>query len=375
MNDSNLSKIPLLQLFDDLQSTGYTGGLRISESTERHWTLYCQNGRITFATRSQGLQVQMQDQCKRHGVNVNLKVALECHTSFAAPEHAIISFFLEHKLINRFQAFEIATVLIKTIVCDLSMLDQAEFFFFPVVNLEPRCAAIQPLVLLQEILEGQKGWKALNPYLKSADQILHVRSVEGLQHNLSPKIASALLKMLDGEKSIAAIARELRMDVLVLARQLHLLVKNGILSTERIPPALPSGSLVACIDDSPTIGRRMEKLLARQGLQTLYIQKPLTSLSRLFAERPALIFLDLSISDIDGYQLCKMLRRSPALKDIPIVMLTSKDTFLDRIRANFVGASDYLIKPIQEQQVLATLERFDLLQSKSKVTPTFSYQG
>jgi DNA-binding response OmpR family regulator len=147
------------------------------------------------------------------------------------------------------------------------------------------------------------------------------------------------------------------------------------LSTERIPTTLPSGSLVVCIDDSPTIGHRMEKLLAERGLQTLYIQKPLTSLSRLFAERPALIFLDLSIPDIDGYQLCKMLRRSPALKDIPIVMLTSKDTFFERIRANFVGASDYLIKPIQDQQVLATLERFHLLQSKSKATPIFSYQG
>jgi len=105
------------------------------------------------------------------------------------------------------------------------------------------------------------------------------------------------------------------------------------------------------------------------------MQKPLISLSRLFAERPALIFLDLSMPDMDGYQLCKMLRRSPALQEVPVVMLTSKNTLFDRIRANLVGASDYLIKPIQEQKVLTSLQRFHLIESKSKVVTTFSYQG
>jgi twitching motility two-component system response regulator PilG len=375
MNDGNLGSVPLAQLFSQLQSESYTGGLRISESNKRYWTLYCQNGRITFATRSQGLQAQMQAQFSRQRVNVNLKAALECHASYAAPEHAILGLFLEHKLINRFQAFEMATVLIKTIFQDLSTLTQAEFFFFPVSNLEPRCVAIQPLVLLQETLDEHRGWEALHPYLVNGLQKLHICSQEGLKHNLPPSVAAALLKNLDGRTSLETVALELQTSTLALARQLHPLVKSGILGVGAMKPSPLSGPLVACIDDSPTFGYTMEKLLARQGLRTLYIEKPLMSMSQLFEERPALIFLDISLPDMDGYQLCKMLRRSPALKEVPVIMLTSKDTLFDRIRANLVGASDYLIKPIQEQKVLASLQSFNLLGFKPKVVTTFSYQG
>jgi chemotaxis family two-component system response regulator PixG len=140
-------------------------------------------------------------------------------------------------------------------------------------------------------------------------------------------------------------------------------------------PSPLSRPLVACIDDSPTIGFSMEKLLARHGIRTLYIQKPFISMSRLFAETPALIFLDLSMPDMDGYQLCKMLRRSPALREVPVIMLTSKDTLFDRIRANLVGASDFLSKPIQEQKVLMSLQRLGLIEPNSKIVTTFFCQG
>lgn len=372
MNDGNLGKTPLTQLFSHLQSAGYTGGLRIAQSNEHYWTLYCEEGRITFATRSQGLQAQMQAQLKRQRVNVNLGAAFECHASHAAPEHAILALFLEHKLLNRFQAFETATVLIKAVFNDLCALTQAEFFFFPVSNLEPRCVAIQPSVLLQETMENRKGWEALAPYLESGEQSLHVCSSEALQRCLPANIASALLKKLDGKTCLEVVALELHVDTLALARQLIPFIKRGILSTGEAKPKPSRSALIACIDDSPTVGNTMEKLLRRQGLRSLYIQKPLTSLSQLFAERPALIFLDLSRPDIDGYQMCKMLRHSPALRGVPIVRLTNKDTFFERIRACLAGASGHLVKPVQEQNMLATLEHFRLLESTPKIAGVLS---
>jgi twitching motility two-component system response regulator PilG len=377
MNQCDLGKVPLIQLFNHMQSTSYSGGLRILQSNKRYWTLYCQDGRITFATRSEGLKDQMQAQFKKQQVSVNLRAALECHSAYLVPEHAILALFLKHRLLNRFQAFETATVLIRTVFDDLCALTHAEFFFFPTSNLEPRCASIQPLVLLQESNADRRGWESMYPYLESKEQILHICTPEALQYSLPAQMAAALLVKLDGSKSIEAVASELCMDVLVLARQLFPLVKCGVLRVGQAKAkAKPlTGTLIACIDSNPNVGHSMEALLRRQGLRTLYIKNPLISLSQLFAERPTLIFLDLSMPNIDGYQLCKMLRRSPALRDVPIVALTSKATLLGRFRAHWVGASAYLSKPLQEHKALAILDRFHLLEPTSKFAPTFSYQG
>jgi twitching motility two-component system response regulator PilG len=375
MNHCSLGKVPLLQLFNHIQSTSYSGGLRISQSNKRYWTLYCQDGRITFATRSEGLKDQMQAQFKKQQVSVNLRSALECHSAYLVPEHAILALFVKHKILNRFQAFETATVLIRTVFADLCALTHAEFFFFPTSNLEPRCASIQPLVLLQESNAGRREWEAMYPYLESRAQILHICLPEALQYSLSAQMASTLLVKLDGSKSIEAVASELCMDVLVLARQLFPLVKCGILRVGQAKAKPSTGALIACIDSNPNVGHSMEALLRRQGLRTLYIRNPLISLNQLFAERPTLIFLDLSMPNVDGYQLCKMFRRSPALQNVPIVVLTDKATLLGRFRAHWVGASAYLSKPLQEHKALAILDRFHLLEPTSKFAPTFSYQG
>jgi twitching motility two-component system response regulator PilG len=88
------------------------------------------------------------------------------------------------------------------------------------------------------------------------------------------------------------------------------------------------------------------------------IQDPLESFAQIFQLQPDLILCDLVMPKLDGYDLCGMLRQSTAFRQTPILMLTGKDGFIDRVRAKMVGATDYLTKPFQEQELLMLLEKY-----------------
>lgn len=80
--------------------------------------------------------------------------------------------------------------------------------------------------------------------------------------------------------------------------------------------------------------------------------EPARALTMLVRDKPNLVLMDISMPEIDGYELCRMLRLSSALKEVPIVMLTGRDGLVDRIRARMVGATNYVTKPFQPQQLL-----------------------
>ena len=115
--------------------------------------------------------------------------------------------------------------------------------------------------------------------------------------------------------------------------------------------------LVACIDDSPTVGKFVEKVLSPFGYRVLKIQDPLRATTLLAKHKPALIFLDLVMPNADGYSLCTFLRQSPAFRDTPIIIFTSRNGIIDRTRAKLAKASDFLSKPPQPEKVLQMVEK------------------
>jgi twitching motility two-component system response regulator PilG len=132
-------------------------------------------------------------------------------------------------------------------------------------------------------------------------------------------------------------------------------------STPRTPLELglnAKAPKVLCIDDSPTVCKAVELMLDRNGYDISTIENPLTALSLVFQIRPDLILCDIAMPELDGYELCAMLRQSTAFRQTPILMLTGKDGFIDRVRARMVGATDYLTKPFGEHEILMLLEKY-----------------
>jgi two-component system, chemotaxis family, response regulator PixG len=115
--------------------------------------------------------------------------------------------------------------------------------------------------------------------------------------------------------------------------------------------------LIACIDDSPVLGHSVKKILASVGYQSMIIREPMTGIGLLAKHRPNLIILDLLMPTVNGYSVCKFLRETSLFKTTPIIILTARDTIVDRTRAKLAGATDFLTKPPEPQELLQVVRQ------------------
>lgn len=121
-----------------------------------------------------------------------------------------------------------------------------------------------------------------------------------------------------------------------------------------VDPQRPSYT-VACIDDSPTVLNAIQKFLEDQRLSVVAINDPVKALMQIVRSKPDLILLDITMPNLDGYELCALLRRHPRYKRTPIVMVTGNTGLIDRARAKLVRASGYLTKPFTQSDLLKTV--------------------
>ena len=120
-----------------------------------------------------------------------------------------------------------------------------------------------------------------------------------------------------------------------------------------VPDALKRTTYtVACIDDSPTVLNAIQKFLEDQSLSVVAINDPVKALMQIVRSKPDLILLDITMPNLDGYELCALLRRHPRYKRTPIVMVTGNTGLIDRARAKLVRASGYLTKPFTQSDLL-----------------------
>jgi twitching motility two-component system response regulator PilG len=115
---------------------------------------------------------------------------------------------------------------------------------------------------------------------------------------------------------------------------------------------------VLVIDDSNTIRRSADIFLKQGGYQVLLAEDGFDALSKVNDLRPDLIFCDILMPRLDGYQTCAIIKRNPNFVDVPVIMLSSKDGLFDKARGRMVGAQDYLTKPFTKDQLLQTVAQY-----------------
>jgi twitching motility two-component system response regulator PilG len=109
---------------------------------------------------------------------------------------------------------------------------------------------------------------------------------------------------------------------------------------------------IACIDDSPTVLNAINSFLNDKGVAVIMINDPVKALMQIIRSKPDLILLDVTMPNLDGYELCSLLRKHPHFKNTPVVMVTSNTGFIDRAKAKLVGASGYLTKPFTQPDLI-----------------------
>ncbi len=119
-----------------------------------------------------------------------------------------------------------------------------------------------------------------------------------------------------------------------------------------------AGAKVLVIDDSNTIRRSAEIFLRQGGHEVVLAEDGFDALAKVNDHDPELIFCDILMPRLDGYQTCAIIKRNPRFAQVPVIMLSSKDGLFDKARGRMVGSQDYLTKPFTKEQLLRAVETF-----------------
>ena len=118
-----------------------------------------------------------------------------------------------------------------------------------------------------------------------------------------------------------------------------------------------SGLRVMVIDDSKTIRRTAETLLKKAGCEVVTATDGFEALAKIADQRPDIIFVDIMMPRLDGYQTCALIKNNGIYKNTPVIMLSSKDGLFDRARGRIVGSEQYLTKPFAKEELLSAIRR------------------
>ena len=130
-----------------------------------------------------------------------------------------------------------------------------------------------------------------------------------------------------------------------------------------------NGLKVMVVDDSSTIRRTAELFLSQAGCTVLLAEDGFAALAKINDHAPHIIFCDILMPRLDGYQTCALIKRSPKFKTTPVIMLSSKDGLFDRARGVLVGSDQYLTKPFTKDALLTAVKHFASLGQSPSIEP------
>jgi CheY-like chemotaxis protein len=245
--------------------------------------------------------------------------------------------------------------------------------------------SIQVEPIWQQALQTWQAWQQdalaeVSPNLAPA-----ISKAEELRWQTSPKVYQNLITLVDGHQTFRDLAVKLKQNLLPLTLSIMPYIRKGLIEVLEVgdlnyaikpttppqPPAFGSrvrpvqaqqtSPLVAYIDDSRLDCQRMNHILAQVGYRCILIQDPVQALPLLLEHKPHLIFLDLIMPVTNGYEICSQVRRMSVFQDTPVIILTSNDGIVDRVRAKMVGSTGFLAKPIGREKVLSILQKYLVL--------------
>ncbi|MBS0557903.1 MAG: response regulator [Proteobacteria bacterium] len=118
-----------------------------------------------------------------------------------------------------------------------------------------------------------------------------------------------------------------------------------------------AGLKVMVIDDSKTIRRTAETLLKKEGCDVVTATDGFEALAKISDQQPSIIFVDIMMPRLDGYQTCALIKNNQMFKATPVIMLSSKDGLFDKARGRIVGSEQYLTKPFTREELLGAIRR------------------
>lgn len=375
----------LLQPLDQLCQNRASGQLKAThEGVE--WYVDMDLGRITFVTHTVEPLERLLSHLKHlyhSGIPLlttefcdQVKSLFAPQAQDAAPHdpYQILIWLVEKGHLNSDQATDVAESMTREAFEPLLCLSPVTYGFAHRSARQVPTRTFDLTRLVEDCQKRLSTWRTMGGALWSPYQRLYFVGQTTPRQRQLPEVHHKLRDRLRGI-TLRQLAMELGQDELALARSLVPYVREKIIYlrdpqppyhqlprlTEPPPPSLtlepqsvesPSPSFtIACVDDSPTITNEIRRHLDGMGNTVVAINDPLKALMNIVRLKPDLILMDVGMPFLDGYELCRLLRRNDLFKKTPIIMVTGHTGFLDRARATMVGATDYLTKPFEAAEL------------------------
>jgi chemotaxis family two-component system response regulator PixG len=378
---SPLIKIsPLLtQVLSDLKQSQRTGILT-GQSGHTRWRVYVYLGRILYAEG--GIHPVRQWLGELHPYLVNLEERLaeirveSLQLAFPGCERSrtyqLLLLFEMQGILTADQTKQVIHNLVAKVLFEMAETPELKFRFKEGDFLEPRLSLISMNEVTHDAYDRCQQWSQCQLPVTALHKVPWLYDLNAL-HALAPEdVAIKWQKLLQKPRTLQELAHLMNCSPVELAQRLTPLLRRGIVTLDPVADKVlrlvgeaqqqpdsqglqAQAPLIACIDDSEVICERMREVVTAAGYRFEGIQDPRDVVNRLQSHPPALIFLDLVMPHSNGYDICARLRRIPILRQIPIVILSSHDGILERMRAKLVGSTYFLSKPVMPNQVLEAI--------------------
>jgi twitching motility two-component system response regulator PilG len=337
----------------------------------RSWLVFVANGQLVYAGTTDGQLNRLQDHLRRYRIDHSLPdpSATSAIASFNSPEYGTLWALLEQHILTPKQGRAILGHMTHETLFDLLSLHQGSFVFQLSSGLSPQLVTHEISSLVAGMTQQIQTWNQFHPHIQSPDQCPVILDQAAFRSSISSGAYSRLADWMNGNTSIRQMARYLNRDLVTVARSLFPSIQQGQVHLAASPQAPLSRITtptpwqervprIVCVDDGLSIRKTVETILDGHGYEATSIGNPLKAIGLLFQLQPDLILCDIAMPELEGYELCAMVRQSSAFRQTPIVMLTGRDGFLDRVKARMAGATDYLTKPFGAGELLTLVEKY-----------------
>lgn len=366
-----------IKLFGSLQAAQISGQLTFSDPIkENEWHIYLYLGEIVYGTggihpirRWQRNLITNLPQIPFRLNNLQEELGQrEANLKDNIWEYEQITNWVDRQSVTTQQGLNTIAFTLEEIFFDLTQIRQVVCRLDRSKFLSPKLEPVEPTVIIGRVEEMWSEWQDAGVADRLPDLAPVILQPQQLQQKTSVSAYQSLGKLLNGNRTLRDLAIQLRTSPLQVVNSLLPYIQSGIFGLVDVPdllePASQSGNaidnrdrpLITCVDDSLMISHMMEQIVQMAGYRFMAIDDPLNAINVLLNHQPDLIFLDVVMPQISGYDLCAQLRKYPEFAETPIIFLTSNSGIIDRIRAKMVGSSDFLKKTVNADELVQKIK-------------------